>query len=89
MCDAVGKQRDCLLALNRRYVVFLGADLLAWLVLAIGGAMAAGNLAAVVSPPEKKISDDDLDQAPLIRSLVFVVVGLLASIWAIASLVSG
>jgi len=69
--------------------VFLGADLLAWLVLAIGGAMAAGNLAAVVRPPEKKISDDDLDQAPLVRSLIFVVVGLVASVWAIASLLNG
>jgi len=69
--------------------VFLGADLLAWLVLAIGGAMAAGNLAAVVRPPEKKISDDDLDQAPLARSLIFVVVGLVASVWAIASLLNG
>ncbi len=69
--------------------MFLGADLLAWLVLAIGGAMAAGNLAAVVRPPEKKISDDDLDQAPLARSLIFVVVGLVASVWAIASLLNG
>lgn len=69
--------------------MFLGEDLLVWLVLAIGGAMAAGNLMAIVRPPEKKISDDDLDRAPLIRSLVFVVVGLVASIWAIASLISG
>ena len=69
--------------------MFLGEDLLVWLVLAIGGAMAAGNLMAIVRPPEKKIADDDLDKAPMFRSLVFVVVGVVASIWAIASLVSG
>jgi len=70
-------------------VVFLGQDLLVWLVLAIGGAMAAGNLMAVVRPPEKKIAEDDLEEAPLVRSLVFVAVGLVASIWAIASLIGG
>jgi len=70
-------------------VVFLGQDLLVWLVLAIGGAMAAGNLMAVVRPPEKKIAEDDLEEAPLVRSLAFVAVGLVASIWAIASLIGG
>lgn len=69
--------------------MFLGQDLLVWLVLAIGGAMAAGNLMAVVRPPEKKIAEDDLEEAPLVRSLAFVAVGLVASIWAIASLIGG
>ena len=69
--------------------MFLGQDLLVWLVLAIGGAMAAGNLMALVRPPEKKIDESDLASAPLVRSLVFIVVGLVASIWAIASLISG
>jgi len=69
--------------------VFLGQDLLVWLVLAIGGAMAAGNLMAVLRPPENKIAEDDLEQAPLVRSLAFVAVGLVASIWAIASLIGG
>ncbi len=69
--------------------MFLGQDLLVWLVLAIGGAMAAGNLMALVRPPEKRIDETDLTRAPLVRSIVFIVVGSVASIWAIASLISG
>lgn len=68
--------------------MFLGADLLAWLVLAIGGAMTVGNLAAIVRPPETKNDANDLAKAPLIRGIVFIVVGLVASIWAVASLIS-
>ena len=30
--------------------MFLGDDLLAWLVIALGGAMCAGNIAALVRP---------------------------------------
>ena len=32
--------------------MFLGEDLLAWLVLAIGGALCVGNVLALVRPPE-------------------------------------
>ncbi len=69
--------------------MFLGEDLLAWLVLAIGGAMSVGNLLALVRPPEDAHHDDDLEQAPLIRSLVFIVVGAVAAIWALGSLIAG
>jgi hypothetical protein len=69
--------------------MFLGEDLLAWLVLAIGGAMAAGNLAALLRPPEKALHDEDLERAPLIRSVIFIVVGAVAAIWALASLIAG
>ncbi len=69
--------------------MFLGEDLLVWLVLAIGGAMVAGNLMAIIRPPETKIAESDLAKAPLVRSIVFIVVGTVASIWAIASLISG
>ncbi|SVA77030.1 uncharacterized protein METZ01_LOCUS129884, partial [marine metagenome] len=31
--------------------MFLGEDLLGWLLLALGGAMAVGNLVALVRPP--------------------------------------
>ncbi len=68
--------------------MFLGDNLLAWLVLAIGGAMAAGNLMAIVRPPETKNDDNDLEKAPLIRSVVFITVGLVASVWSIASLIN-
>jgi hypothetical protein len=69
--------------------VFLGEDLLVWLVLALGGAMAVGNGLALVRPPENKHADDDLERAPVMRSIVFVVVGLVAAVWAVASLVTG
>jgi hypothetical protein len=68
--------------------MFLGEDLLAYLVLAIGGAMAVGSLAALVRPPQGR-SEGDLEQAPVGRSLAFAAVGLVGAVWALASLVSG
>jgi hypothetical protein len=66
---------------------FLGSDLLPWLVLAVGGAMVAGNLTAVLRPrPRTARKDGELDQAPVARSMVMVVIGLVAAIWALASL---
>jgi multisubunit Na+/H+ antiporter MnhG subunit len=67
--------------------VFLGEDLLAWLVLAIGAAMAVGSIMAIVRPPDRP-KEGDLAQAPVTRSVVMAVVGTLAAIWALASLVS-
>lgn len=69
--------------------MFLGEDLLAWLVLALGAAMAVGNLLALVRPPEAKRDGEDLDRAPTSRSVVFIMVGTVAAIWALASLISG
>lgn len=68
--------------------VFLGPDLLPFLVLAMGGAMLVGNVLALVRPREEAAKDDELAKAPLGRSLVMVVVGLVATIWAIATLTS-
>jgi hypothetical protein len=68
--------------------MFLGEDLLAYLVLAIGGAMAVGTLMALVRPPESR-NPDDLAQAPLGRSLVFAAIGLIGALWALASLLKG
>lgn len=67
---------------------FLGDDLLPWLVLALGGALVVGNVAALVRPPERGRGDGDLERAPVARSLVMAAVGLVAAIWALASLVS-
>lgn len=67
--------------------MFLGEDLLAWLVLAIGGAMAVGSLTALIRPPEKP-KEGELTEAPLARSVVMILVGTVAAIWALASLVS-
>jgi len=67
--------------------MFLGKDLLAWLVLALGGALLFGNVMAVVRPPENKRSEEDLEKAPVGRSIGMAIVGLIAAVWALASLI--
>lgn len=69
--------------------MFLGADLLAWLVLAFGGALFVGNLLAIVKPPERQLDDTNLQRAPVLRSSIYAGIGLVAAIWALASLISG
>ena len=68
--------------------MFLGEDLLAYLVLAVGGALLVGNVLAVVRPPEE-VAEGDLERAPVARSLTMAVVGGLAALWALASLIAG
>ena len=68
--------------------MFLGEDLLAWLVLALGAAMAAGNLAALLRPRPGQHDPTDLERAPLGRSILYIVVGSVAALWAVASLLS-
>jgi hypothetical protein len=65
--------------------LFLGNDLLAWLVLALGGAMAVGNALALIRPPAKAKAGD-LPRAPVGRSVVMLLIGAVAAIWALASL---
>ena len=69
--------------------MFLGEDLLAWLVLAIGGALAVGNVLALVRPPTERRDEEDLDRAPVGRSLLMAVVGGVAAVWAAGSLLTG
>jgi len=66
-------------------------QLLAWLLLAFGGAMVVGNVAAMLRPPPPQPGDGEgeLERPPAGRTLGLVAVGLLATIWAIASLVRG
>lgn len=66
--------------------MFLGEDLLAWMVLAFGGAMFVGNLAAVFKPRVAPREEGELTQAPKVRSITMALFGLVASLWAIASL---
>ncbi|MBK6856075.1 MAG: hypothetical protein IPG97_05825 [Microthrixaceae bacterium] len=71
------------------FTPFLGDDLIVWLVLAMGGALLAGNLAAVLRPPaQANRREGDLEQAPVTRSLVMAGVGLVATIWALLSLLA-
>lgn len=68
--------------------MFLGDDLLPLLVLAFGAAMAIGSALALLRPPAER-KEGDLAEASIGRSVVFVVVGSVATVWAVASLVSG
>lgn len=68
--------------------MFLGEDLLAWLTLAFGGALFVGNLLAIVKPPTTQLDDTNLERAPVLRSGIFAAIGLVAAIWAAASLAS-
>jgi hypothetical protein len=69
--------------------VFLGQDLLAYLVLALGGALLVGNVAAIVRPPARPQDEQALERAPLTRTVVMALIGLVAAVWALASLIAG
>ena len=69
--------------------LFLGENLLPLLALAFGGALVVGPVLALVKPPENKRNETDLDRPPLIRTLVFVLLGAVMVIWALASLLAG
>lgn len=67
--------------------MFLGDNLLPYLVLALGGALLVGNgLALLRPPPEPK--DGELTRAPIVRTAVMMAIGLVATIWALATLVT-
>jgi hypothetical protein len=73
--------------------MFLGENLLTYLVLALGGAMCVGNVLAIVRPPSRsnkpKQTSDDLDRAPIARTIMMALVGAVAAGWALVSLLSG
>jgi hypothetical protein len=66
--------------------LFLGNQLLAWLLLALGGALVVGNVMALVRPPDRA-REGELPRAPVGRSMVMILAGLVAAVWAFASLV--
>ena len=69
-----------------RLAMFLGENLLAWLIIALGGAMFAGNAAALIRPPKKRRDENDLVKAPVLRSVIMATVGAIAAIWSAVSL---
>ncbi|MBX3287422.1 MAG: hypothetical protein R2746_04000 [Acidimicrobiales bacterium] len=79
-----------LLAADDSFSPFLGDDLIVYLVLAMGGALVAGNVAALIKPPQRAARDDDgrLERAPVVRSMIMAGIGLVAFIWALLSLLS-
>ena len=68
--------------------MLLGDDLLPLLVLALGAAMVFGNVLALVRPPANP-KEGELEQAPRGRSIGMAAVGLIAALWALASLIRG
>lgn len=69
----------------------LGDNLLAWMLLAFGGAMLIGNVLALVRPPapDGDAADGAPVRAPLARTVVMIALGLVAAGWALATLLSG
>lgn len=65
-----------------------GPDLLRYLVLALGGALLVGNVLALARPPERP-NEGELAKAPVARSVVMAVLGGIAALWAIATILSG
>jgi hypothetical protein len=68
--------------------MLLGDNLLPLLVLALGAAMALGNVMALVRPPRER-KDGELERAPVARSLGMAALGFIAAVWALASLLRG
>jgi hypothetical protein len=68
--------------------MFLGQNLLAWLLLAIGGALGVGNVLAVVRPPiDAETGEPRI--APRGRSLGMAAIGFVVALWGLASLIKG
>ena len=101
-CAAFGGKNGGVLAQNPE--LFLGEDLLAWLVLAFGGALVVGNVAALLRPPthlrdggepggrsgkSRAAGSTDAARPPVGRAVAMIIVGLVAAIWGLASLVGG
>lgn len=105
--------RLALLATEDQVLNPFGDDLLPWLVLALGAALVAGNVAALVRPPRavREAQTDtasdgapkhrkpggggrsggrsaEPDRPPTGRAVAMIVVGAVATFWALASLIS-
>ena len=65
--------------------MFLGDNLLPYLLLALGGAMVVGNVLALVHPPDAP-KRGELAHAPRSRSVLMILIGLAAAIPALATL---
>ena len=66
----------------------LGDDLIVWLVLAMGAALLFGNVMALVKPPPVP-KEGELATAPRSRTILMALIGLVAMVWSLASLIAG
>lgn len=64
-------------------LLLLGEDFLPWMVLAFGAALVIGPLFALVRPPA---GEDAGERPPLGRTIGMIVVGAVAAVWGLASL---
>ena len=67
--------------------MFLGKNLLAYLIMPLAGALATGNILALIKPPPANRAEGDLEQAPVWRSVLMITIGLVAFLWSLASLI--
>jgi hypothetical protein len=65
--------------------LFLGEDFLPWMVLAFGAALVVGPLLALFRPPKDTTTGE---RPPLARTVVMVLIGAVAAVWGLASLLA-
>ena len=68
--------------------VFLGDNLIVWLLLAMGGALFLGNVMALIRPPEGPRDQGDLAEAPKARSITMAAIGVVVAVAALAALIT-
>ena len=68
--------------------MLLGGDPIPWLVLAVGRGLAVGTTLALVRA-QGDAAEGQLERPPLARSVVMIGIGLVAALWALASLIRG
>jgi hypothetical protein len=55
----------------------------------LGAALAVGNILALVKPPVAPKEEGDLQAAPKGRSLMMAIIGTIAALWSVVSLIKG
>ena len=68
--------------------MFLGKDLIVWMLLALGGALFAGNVMALIRPPQVPRGEGDLAQAPRSRSITMAAIGFVVTVAALGALIA-
>ena len=69
-------------------------EVLRELLVAMGAALFVGNLMALIrrrapAPPAQSEDGHALQQAPVARTVLYLVIGLVIAVWGIASLAAG
>ncbi len=65
----------------------LGDDLLLFLVMAMGAALFLGNVLALIKPPPRP-KEGELARAPKGRTLLMALIGFVALMWSLGSIVA-